>query len=134
MRLEVPKVKKNSLDWSVKFNECKLSTRWNIRDIARNKGRSIAACVGIIGCTMLLVCSFGLWDTIESYMDWEYKVINTYQYKISLRSKGRMQVLDIAEQLHGGGHLYSAGAFVHGKYEKIRDQIIEKMTELLAKQ
>lgn len=74
LRLEVPKVKKNSLDWSVKFNKCKLSTRWNIRDIARNKGRSIAACVGIIGCTMLLVCSFGLWDTIESYMDWEYKI------------------------------------------------------------
>lgn len=74
LRLEVPKVKKNSLDWSVKFNKCKLSARWNIRDIARNKGRSIAACVGIIGCTMLLVCSFGLWDTIESNMDWEYKI------------------------------------------------------------
>lgn len=43
LRLEVPKVKKNSLDWSVKFNKCKLSTRWNIRDIARNKGRSIGA-------------------------------------------------------------------------------------------
>ena len=101
LRLEVPKVKKNSLDWSVKFNKCKLSTRWNLRDIARNKGRSIAACVGIIGCTMLLVCSFGLWDTIESYMDWEYKVINTYQYKISLNSDYTKEQYDYLTDLYG---------------------------------
>lgn len=101
LRLEVPKVKKNSLDWSVKFNKCKLSTRWNIRDIARNKGRSIAACVGIIGCTMLLVCSFGLWDTIESYMDWEYKIINTYQYKISLNSDYTKEQYDHLTHLYG---------------------------------
>lgn len=101
LRLEVPKVKKNSLDWSVKFNQCKLSTRWNIRDIARNKGRSVAACVGIIGCTMLLVCSFGLWDTIESYMDWEYKIINTYQYKISLNSDYTKEQYDHLTHLYG---------------------------------
>ena len=101
LRLEVPKIKKNSLDWSVKFNKCKLSTRWNIRDIARNKGRSIAACVGIIGCTMLLVCSFGLWDTIESYMDWEYKIINTYQYKISLNSDYTKEQYDHLTHLYG---------------------------------
>lgn len=89
------------MDWSVKFNKCKLSTRWNIRDIARNKGRSIAACVGIIGCTMLLVCSFGLWDTIESYMDWEYKIINTYQYKISLNSDYTKEQYDHLTHLYG---------------------------------
>lgn len=86
LRLEAPKVKSGSLDWSRQFKNCKLSTRWNIRDIARNKGRTIAACVGIIGCTMLLVCSFGLWDTINSYMDWEYKVLNQYAYKVSLNN------------------------------------------------
>ena len=86
LRLEAPKVKYGSLDWSRKFKNCKLSTRWNIRDILRNKTRTIASCVGIIGCTMLLVCSFGLWDTINSYMDWEYKVLNQYAYKVSLNN------------------------------------------------
>ena len=86
LRLEAPKIKVGKLDWSLKFQKCKLSTRWNLRDISRNKGRTIAACVGIVGCTMLLVCSFGLWDTIESYMDWEYKTINSYAYKVSLNA------------------------------------------------
>ena len=119
LRLEVPKVKKNSLDWSVKFNKCKLSTRWNIRDIARNKGRSIAACVGIIGCTMLLVCSFGLWDTIESYMDWEYKIINTYQYKISLNSDYTKEQYDHLTHLYGDATSKSVAIEFknHGKTE-----------------
>lgn len=119
LHLEVPKVKTNSLDWSVKFNKCKLSTRWNIRDIARNKGRSIAACVGIIGCTMLLVCSFGLWDTIESYMDWEYKVINTYQYKISLNSDYTKEQYDHLTHLYGDATSKSVAIEFknHGKTE-----------------
>ena len=119
LRLEVPRVKKNSLDWSVKFNKCKLSTRWNLRDIARNKGRSIAACVGIIGCTMLLVCSFGLWDTIESYMDWEYKVINTYQYKISLNSDYTKEQYDHLTDLYGDATSKSVAIEFenHGKTE-----------------
>lgn len=86
LRLDAPKIKVGNLDWSLKFQKCKLSTRWNLRDISRNKGRTVAACVGIVGCTMLLVCSFGLWDTIESYMDWEYKTINAYAYKVSLNT------------------------------------------------
>lgn len=86
LRLDAPKIKTGNLDWSLKFQKCKLSTRWNLRDISRNKGRTVAACVGIVGCTMLLVCSFGLWDTIESYMDWEYKTINAYAYKVSLNT------------------------------------------------
>jgi len=54
------------------------------------------------------------------------------QFKVSLRSKGRIQVLDIAESLQGGGHLYSAGAFIKGNYEEIRDQVVEQMTKLLS--
>ncbi len=34
------------------------------------------------------------------------------QYKVSLRSKGDIAVLPLAESLGGGGHVHSAGAFV----------------------
>ncbi len=46
------------------------------------------------------------------------------KYKVSLRSKGRIEVLSIAESLGGGGHLYTAGAFYSGKYSKLKEKTI----------
>lgn len=48
--------------------------------------RSLMAIVGIIGCTMLLVCAFGMLDTMNSYLDWEFDKICNFEYKISLSS------------------------------------------------
>lgn len=57
LRLEIPKVKKAKFSLTTKgiFKKASLATRWNLRDIARNKGRSIMAIVGVMGCTMLMV-------------------------------------------------------------------------------
>lgn len=44
-------------------------------------------------------------------------------YKMSLRSKGHLEILSIAEHFGGGGHLYAAGAEIHGSYSEIRDQV-----------
>ena len=50
--------------------------------------------------------------------------------KISVRSKGRFEVLSLAELWGGGGHLYAAGATVEGEpfrvLRKTLDQWIEK--------
>jgi phosphoesterase RecJ-like protein len=54
-------------------------------------------------------------------------------YKLSLRSKGRLEVLDIAETLGGGGHLYASGAQVKGKYETLRDQVVAHLIRSLNK-
>lgn len=45
-------------------------------------------------------------------------------YRMSLRSKGHIEVLSIAEGLGGGGHLYAAGAEVHGSFEEIRKKVV----------
>ena len=68
LRTEIPKVKNTKFDLTTKgiFKKSSISTRWNLRDIGRNKSRSIMAVVGIIGCTMLLVCAFGMLDTMNS--------------------------------------------------------------------
>ena len=82
LRIEIPKVKKTNFDLTTKgtFKKASISTRWNLRDIGRNKGRSIMGIVGIIGCTMLLVCAFGLLDTMNSYLDWQFDKINNFEY------------------------------------------------------
>lgn len=86
LRVEVPKVKNTKFNFTTKgiFRKASISTRWNLRDIGRNKSRSLMAIVGIIGCTMLLVCAFGMLDTMNAYLDWEFDIINNFEYKISL--------------------------------------------------
>lgn len=88
LRVEMPKVKKAKFSLSTKgiFKNTSLSTRWNLRDIARNKSRTITAVVGIMGCTMLTVAAFGMWDTLNSYLDWNFGTINNFDYKLSLIS------------------------------------------------
>lgn len=53
-------------------------------------------------------------------------------YKLSLRSKGQVNVLRIAEKLGGGGHLYAAGAFVKGNFSDFKKQVIEYFSNQLA--
>ena len=46
-------------------------------------------------------------------------------YKLSLRSKGQFEVLGIAESFSGGGHLYAAGATLHGEYEHVKLEVVD---------
>ena len=86
LRIERPKikVKENNITTKKAFNKLSLSTKWNIRDVARSKGRTLMALFGIAGCTMLVIVAFGMLDSMKSYMDWEFDVINNFDYKLSL--------------------------------------------------
>ena len=86
LRLEIPKVKNIKIDLTTKgiFKKASISTRWNLRDVGRNKGRSLMAIVGITGCTMLMLCAFGMMDTMKSYLSWEFDKISNFEYKLSL--------------------------------------------------
>lgn len=86
LRIEIPKVKSTKFDLTTNgiFKKASISTRWNLRDVGRNKGRSLMAIVGIIGCTMLMLCAFGMMDTMKSYLSWEFDKISNFEYKLSL--------------------------------------------------
>lgn len=55
----------------------------------------------------------------------EVKGLNCY--KISLRSKGKINVSIIADTLGGGGHLHSSGAFVTEDINVLKTQIIDSL-------
>ncbi len=86
LRIERPKikVKDNSFTTKKVFNKLSLSSKWNLRDIVRSKGRTLMATVGIAGCTMLVVTAFGMLDSMKSYVSWEFETINNFEYKLSL--------------------------------------------------
>ncbi len=62
------------------------------------------------------------------------EMTNKNHYKISLRSKGKINVSTIADSLGGGGHFYSSGAFVKGELEVFKEKIIKQLKQQLNNQ
>ncbi len=51
-----------------------------VRNLMRNKGRTLMALVGIICCNMLIICTFGLLDSFDYFIGQYYT--NTLQYDV----------------------------------------------------
>ena len=87
LRLEVPKVKAGELKPAGSLaKRFSVGVRWNLRDIGRNKGRTITGIVGIVGCTMLIVCAFGMRDTIKFFIKWQFEDLYNFEYKLDVES------------------------------------------------
>lgn len=50
--------------------------------------------------------------------------------RISLRSKGKYDVCSVANEFSGGGHKNAAGATIKGEYQKIKNEVLDKLREL----
>lgn len=50
---------------------------------------------------MLLVCAFGLLDTMNSYLDWQFDKINNFEYKLALSNNCTEEELKSLENLYG---------------------------------
>lgn len=51
------------------------------------------------------------------------------EYKLSFRSKGKLEVSSLAEGFGGGGHAHASGAFVKGQYTELKDKIVKLLTK-----
>lgn len=120
LRLEIPKVKNTKFDLTTKgiFKKASISTRWNLRDVGRNKGRSIMAIVGITGCTMLMLCAFGMMDTMKSYLSWEFDKISNFEYKLSLSNNYTDEQFDNITQKYGKETSQTFGIEIKNKDKK----------------
>lgn len=95
LRPKAPRaVKHSALDRMRWWGRMSFHSQWNLRDVIRCKGRSLMAIAGILGCSALLICAFGLQDTMDSIVDWNYNVLNRYQYCITLKSDATKEQLD----------------------------------------
>lgn len=126
LRVEVPKVKNTKFDLTTKgiFKKASISTRWNLRDIGRNKSRSLMAVVGIIGCTMLLVCAFGMLDTMNSYLDWEFNKISDFEYKLSLSNNYTEDELNRITEKYGNSTSQTLGIEIKNGDKKEANTIV----------
>ncbi|MBR2587769.1 MAG: ABC transporter permease [Bacilli bacterium] len=126
LRIERPKVKvkENSFTTKKAFNKLSLSTKWNLRDITRSRGRTIMAIVGIAGCTMLVVTAFGMLDSMKSYVSWEFDTINNFEYKLTLSSNYTEEQLDEIISKYGNATSQSTGV----EFKNNNEIIIKQLT------
>ena len=87
LRVELPKVKNGSLNITTKgiFKKMSFSTKWNIRDIIRNKFRTITGIFGIVGCCTLIVCAFGMLNSMNHFIKLQFEELYNFDYKLSLK-------------------------------------------------
>lgn len=85
MRMEMPKIKeKERLREGGLVSRLKVGTRWNLRDIQRSKGRVAVGVLGVAGCMMLVVCAFGLKDSIRNFIAWQFEDLYRFESRLDL--------------------------------------------------
>lgn len=75
-------VKHGLLEKTALWGRLGFNAQWNLRDTVRSKVRSVMAIAGVLGCTALLVCAFGMNDTMKDLKIWQYRDINRFQSKL----------------------------------------------------
>ena len=88
LRTTLPNVKSRTLNITKKsfFKKLSFSTKWNIRDMIRNKMRTLMGIAGIIGCTMLIVCALGMLDSMNYFVHLQFDELYNFDYKLNLKS------------------------------------------------
>jgi len=103
LRNEVPNVKVSSLNLSTKgiFKKLNFSSKWNYRDILRNKFRTVTAVVGIVGCCMLIVCAFGMLNSMNHFIKLQFEDLYNFNYKLSLNTNIKDDELKVLTDKYG---------------------------------
>lgn len=103
LRNEVPNVKVSSLNLSTKgiFKKLNFSSKWNYRDILRNKFRTVTAVVGIVGCCMLIVCAFGMLNSMNHFIKLQFENLYNFNYKLSLKENIKDDELKVLTDKYG---------------------------------
>lgn len=111
LRNEIPNVNKKTLDITTKGFISKLgfSTKWNIRDMLRNKMRTFMGIVGVTGCCFLIVISLGMMDSINKYIDLQFNELLNFKYKLVITEGTSIDTINEMIDRYGSKHSKSYG-------------------------
>lgn len=103
LRPYVPKKVKNLIIERTKlWDKFSFSTKWNLRDIFRHKARSFMTLIGVLGCVLLIVASFGMKDTADTFIDVFYNKAINYETAINISELAtNEQALEICTLYNG---------------------------------
>lgn len=87
LRTEIPTVNKKQIDFTSKgfLSKLSFSTKWNIRDMLRNKMRTIMGIVGVATCSLLIVVALGMLDSVNGYINLQFNELLNFKYKLVIK-------------------------------------------------
>ena len=87
LRTKVPSIKGNALNVTKKgfFKKLGFSTKWNVRDILRNKMRTFMGLAGVVGCCTLIVCALGMLDSMNFFVKLQFEDLYNFKYKLNIK-------------------------------------------------
>jgi len=103
LRPYVPtQIKNLKIEKTKLWNKFSFGTKWNLRDIVRHKSRSFMTMLGVLGCVLLTVASFGMKDTMNAFIDVFYNQAINYETAINITETATNdQALAINDLYHG---------------------------------
>lgn len=103
LRSKLPNVKNKSLNITTKgiFKKLGFSSKWNLRDIIRNKMRTFMGVAGVTGCAMLIVCAFGMFDSMNYFVELQFEKLYNFDYKLVLKENISEEKLKELENKYG---------------------------------
>ena len=78
-------MKRLKIEDSKSWRKLKFATKWNLRDLFRHKARSGMTLFGVFGCTILLIASFLMMDSMVGFVNKFYYGSLNYESQISLK-------------------------------------------------
>ena len=77
LRNKIPSVKSRTINITKKgfFKKLSFASKWNLRDILRNKIRTFMGIIGVTGCAMLIVFAVGMLDSLNFFIKLQMIVI-----------------------------------------------------------
>ena len=108
------------------------NARWNWRDAKRNKSRALMTIIGVIGCSALLVCAFGMYDGMNDLKEWEYSDINHYDSKLVVEDNASVSQIDnVADNVDGDKIMESSIEIESDNAKKSGSLLVVNGTDLI---
>lgn len=103
LRNELPSVNEKSLNITTKgiFKNMSFSSKWNLRDIIRNKFRTITGVIGIVGCCTLIVCALGMLNSMNNFIKIQFDDLYNFDYKLNLKENVKQSRIDELTDKYG---------------------------------
>lgn len=95
LRTKIPSIKRNSIKITKSkiFQNMRFENIWNIRDILRNKMRTIMGLAGVVGCCMLIVCALGMLDSMNFFVNLQFETLYHFDYKLNIKENTKEEEL-----------------------------------------
>ena len=133
IRPKVPKISTTGFVEKLSiWDKLSFNVRWNWRDAKRNKFRALMTIIGVIGCTALLVCAFGMYDGMNDLKEWEFNQINHYDSKLVIDDEAILsEIDDVAGEVDGDKIMESAIELESGSVKKSGSLLVLNHTDLV---